>query len=344
MQCSDRSAAGHYSFAAADLHAANVIQLSAPNPSHGPLSTYLEPGWISRFAELWEKLGPETRTALVSLLGPDWSFEGKRILDFGCGAGRTLKHFMAEAEHGEFWGVDLDATSVQLLQDTVCPPLHVLRSDYMPPLELEGDSFDLIWSISVFTHLTDNSLPWLVELHRLLKPGGLLIATYMGRWTSDLLAGEPWDEDRVGMNVLRHNHPAADGAPLTMISEWWLREHWGRAFEILQIEPNLHNQSWAVLRKLDVQPTVQELERPGDDPREYQALRHNLHQAQREVEAVQERGRQELEAARQAAAQDLTARLAQERLVYEQSLSWRLTEPLRRAARLARQRQRRRRR
>jgi SAM-dependent methyltransferase len=305
------------------------------------LSTYLEPGWISRFAELWEELGPETKTALVSLLGPDWSFEGKRVLDFGCGAGRTLKHFLPEAEQAEFWGVDIDDTSVQLLQDTVCPPLHVMRSEYMPPLDLDGGSFDLIWSISVFTHLTDNSLPWLVELHRILKPGGLLIATYMGRWTSELLAGEPWDEDRVGMNVLRHNHPAADGAPLTMISDWWLRDHWGRAFEVLKIEPNIHNQSWALLRKLDVHPTVPELARPGEDAREYEALRHNLLQTQREVEAVQERGRQELEATRVADQQHLADRLAQQRRVYEQSLSWRLTQPLRGAAKFARERRRR---
>jgi SAM-dependent methyltransferase len=300
------------------------------------VSTYLEPGWIARFAELWEKLGPETKTALESLLGDEWSFEGKRVLDFGCGAGRTLKHFLGEAERAEFWGVDIDATSIELLRETVCPPLHVMRSDYMPPLDLGSSSFDLIWSISVFTHLSDNSLPWLLELHRLLKPEGLLIATYMGQWTSELLAGEPWDEGRVGMNVLRHNHPASDGAPLTLISDWWLREHWGRAFDVVSIEPNIHNQSWVLLRKRDVELTVGELERPGDDPREYPALRHNLQQAQREVEAAQERGRRELEAARGAAEERLAAQLSEQRAVYEASLSWRLTRPLRAAARMAR--------
>jgi SAM-dependent methyltransferase len=300
------------------------------------MSTYLQPGWIDRFAELWEKLGPQTRTALLELLPDDWTFEGKRILDFGCGAGRTLKHFMAEAEQAELWGVDIDATSIELLRETVCPPLHVMRSQYMPPLELESGSFDLIWSISVFTHLTDNSLPWLCELHRLLRPGGLLIATYMGRWTSQLLAGEAWDEDRNGMNVLRHNHPASDGAPLVMISDWWLREHWGRAFDVLRIEPNIHNQSWAVLRRRDVEVSVAELERPGDDPREYLALRHNLLQTQRELEASQRRGREQLQAQRCAAEEDVARARAAARQEYERSLSWRLTRPLRLARRGAR--------
>ena len=295
------------------------------------MSTYLEPGWIERFAELWESLGPETRTALIDLLPPDWSFEGKRVMDFGCGAGRTLRYFLEEAERAEFWGVDIDAPSIDLLAETVSPPLHLRRCEYTPPLDFDSGSFDLIWSISVFTHLTDNSLPWLLELHRVLRPGGVLIATYMGRWTSELLAGEPWDEDRIGMNVLRHRHPASDGAPLVLISDWWLREHWGRAFEVVSIAPNIHNQSWVVLRKLDVEVTVEELERPGPDPREYAAIRHNLLQAQREIEAQQEQSRSELAALREQAAREQAAAVEDARRVYEDSISWRLTRPLRAA-------------
>jgi SAM-dependent methyltransferase len=300
------------------------------------MSTYLEPDWISRFAELWERLGPETKTALLDLLPSDWSFEGKRILDFGCGAGRTLRYFMSEAETAEVWGVDIDAASVDLLRDTVCPPLHVMRSEHMPPLALDGGSFDLIWSISVFTHLTTNSIPWLLELHRLLKPDGLLIATYMGRWTSELLAGEEWDEDRIGMNVLRHNHPADDGAPLVLISDWWMREHWGRAFEVVTVAPQIHNQSWALLRKRDVEITAEEVARPGDDPREYLALHHNLVQAQREIEALQRDSKQALVSARETAREECESRITDVRRVYEDSLSWQLTRPMRAAARLGR--------
>ncbi len=300
------------------------------------MSTYLEPGWIDRFAELWEQLGPETKSAIIDLLPSEWSLEGKRVMDFGCGAGRTLKHFMAEAEHAELWGVDIDGASVELLRETACPPLHVMRSQYMPPLALDSASFDLIWSISVFTHLTDNALPWLIELHRLLKPGGLLIATYMGRWVSELLAGEPWEEDRIGMNVLRHDHPASDGAPLVLISDWWVREHWGRGFEVLKIAPQIHNQSWAVMRKRDVPLTVESLARPGDDPREYEALRHNVTQLQRELEQVRERDERRLDDALSVARDDAASELVRIREYYERSLSWALTRPLRAAGRVLR--------
>jgi SAM-dependent methyltransferase len=273
------------------------------------------------FGELYQRLGPETKDILVGLLPDDWSFDGKRVLDFGCGPGRTLRHFVGEAERAEIWGADINRTSIANLERTLCPPLHALRCEADPPLGLEYASFDLIWAISVFTHLTDNSLAWLLELQRLLKPGGLLIATYIGRGHSELLAREPWDEDRIGMNVLFHNQGWDRGGPMVLMSDWWVREHWGRAFEVLEIAPELHNQSWALMRKRDVELTTRELERPGSDPREERALRHNLRQAQREIESTQRRAEERVdEAVRE----------------YEESLSWRLSRPLRAGARLAR--------
>jgi len=265
----------------------------------------------------YEELGAQTRAALVELLPAGWSFDGRRVLDFGCGAGRTLRHFLAEAERAELWGVDIDAASIDWMRRHLSPPLHVRRGSRFPPLELESGSVDLAWAISVFTHLTDGSIPWLLELHRLLKPGGLLMASYMGAEHSELFAGEPWDEDRVGMNVLRHDQSWDDGGPMVLISDWWMREHWGRAFEVLAVVP-VHGQSWALLRKRDVRLTCEEVEAPSADPREDRARRHNLRQVQRELE--------------QAHGQ-LAASLRRE---YEESRSWRLTRPLRVGARLVR--------
>jgi SAM-dependent methyltransferase len=286
--------------------------------------------WSATFSDLWWQLGPETKSAITDLLPGGWDFEGKRVLDFGCGPGRTLRHFLDEAQSAEIWGVDVDRRSVDELRSTMAPPIHVAQCGYAPPLDLEADSFDLAWAISVFTHLTDNSIPWLLELHRLLKPGGLLIATYMGRWTSEFVAQETWDEDRIGMNVLRHDNPWDQGGPFVFISDWWMREHWGRAFEVLDIAPRIHNQTWALLRKREVELSQDDILRPGDDPREWRALQHNLHQAQREIES----GRAPLDAARREGAEALE----HVRRGYEQSRSWQITEPLRAAGRWLRAR------
>lgn len=242
-------------------------------------------GWGDPVAA-YEALGAETKQALLDLLPDDWSFDGRRMLDFGCGAGRTLRHFVAEAQDAaEFWGADIDAPSIDWLRGNMSPPLNVVRSSTEPPLGLDYASFDLAWAVSVFTHLTDNSLPWLVELHRLLKPGGLLIATYMGRYNGEVFTNEPWDEDRIGMNVLRRNQGWDDGGPMVLMSDWWVQAHWGRAFEIVNRAP-VHGQTWVLLRKRDVEVSVADLERPADDPREYVALRHNVRQIERDHERV----------------------------------------------------------
>ena len=290
-------------------------------------------GWTSDPFRTYEEMGAQTARAIVRLLPDDWSFDGKRVLDFGSGAGRTLRHFLGEAEKGEFWGTDIDRPSIEWLDENLCPPLNAWQCEAWPPLGLEHGSFDLAWAISVFTHLTDNSLAWLLELQRLLKPGGLLIATYMGRWNSEWFVGELWDEDRIGRNVLHHNRDWSVGGPAVLMSDWWVREHWGRAFEILETAPQIHNMSWALMRKRDVELTTDELERPGNDLREYEALRHNVRQLHREVAQLQQREAHE-RALREQQLGELSRR-------YEESASWTVTRPLRAAAKIARSARRR---
>ena len=312
-------------------------------PPHLASRVFRLEGW-SEPTQAFEEMGAQTKRALLKVLPDDWSFDGKRVLDFGCGAGRTLRHFLAEAERGELWGADIDAESIEWLKEKLSPPLRPWQCAAWPPLGLEHGYFDLVWAISVFTHLTNNSLPWLLELHRLLRPGGYLIATYMGRSISELLAHEPWDEDKVGMNVLRHDQSWEAGGPAVLMSDWWVREHWGRAFEILDITHDMHHMSWPLMRKRDIDLTIQDIERPGDDPREQLALRHNIWQLQREVESIrveQQMKLNELREEYEGALSDERARSSEHEAVLatqQDSLSWRITRPLRAAGRLVRRR------
>jgi SAM-dependent methyltransferase len=277
----------------------------------------------------YDELGRQTKRQVVRLLPDGWSFDGKRVLDFGAGAGRTMRHFAAEAEVAEIWGCDIDEPSIEWMQQNLCPPFHAWKSTVNPPLGLEHGTFDLIYAISVFTHLTDNSLAWLLELHRLLKPDGFLIATFMGRWNSEWFAREPWVEDRIGMNVLHHARDWDGGGPVVLISDWWLREHWGRAFEIVDIAPQFQNYSWAVMKPKRIDVTTDDLERPSSDPREHIALQHQITQLRREVVAEREFLTQHYE-----------EKLHSQQAAYEAQLreltnsrSWQITRPLRMTAR-----------
>jgi SAM-dependent methyltransferase len=269
----------------------------------------------------YNRAGSDTKAELLRLLPAGTDLTGKRILDFGCGAGRTLRHFVPEAGSGEVWGADIDEPSINWLRGNLCPPLNAAKCNVDPPLPFDDGTFDFAWAISVFTHLSGNSANWLLELHRVLRPGGLLMASYMGEWNSERIAGEPWNEDRVGMNVLRHDWPWSVGGPMILMSDWWVREHWGRAFEIVAISPWFYNQSWLMLRRKDVSITPDELLAPGIDPREVAALRHNVTQLQVEIEQLRK---------------GYLGRIEEIRRNFEDSHSWRLTRPLREARRVIR--------
>lgn len=183
------------------------------------------------------QIGEAIRAAIDRVLPPAWEWSGKSVLDFGCGAGRTLRHFATEAHVAEFWGCDIDVGSIDWLRENLDPPFRAVQSGVLPPLPFDDGSFDLVYCVSVFTHLGDEWAPWLLELRRVLRDNGRLIATFMGEGMSESIVGEPWDETRIGMNTLRYGQPWDLGGPMVLHSPWWIRAHWGRLFDIEHIEP-----------------------------------------------------------------------------------------------------------
>ena len=264
--------------------------------------------------DAYESVGHGLRDVVISALPADWSWTGKRVLDFGCGAGRTLRHFLPEAEEAQFSGCDIDAPSIAWLNANLNPPVSGFVNQEAPPLPQADSSYDLIYAFSVFTHITDQWSAWLLELHRLLAPGGLLIASFLGAGMSEVIAGEPWVEEHIGMNVLQADQGWQDGGPMVLMSPWWIREHWGRAFDILDLRPGATAgaHGMIVASPRPDPPTRQELKRiDPSEPREISALAHNVRQLQRE-------------------ARTLRADIDHAIKGFESSSSWRLTAPLRR--------------
>lgn len=105
------------------------------------------------------------------------------------------------------------------------------------------------------------------------------------------------------MNMLREGNPWDIGGPTVFHSPWWLRAHWGRAFDVLDVWPYMAvereraciglplparrptpddppvGHGMILLRRKPVQLTIDDLLRlePGD-PREILALQHNVWQ------------------------------------------------------------------
>jgi len=102
----------------------------------------------------------------------------RTILDFGCGSGRVIRHW--RSLKAEVFGTDYNSELVAWCRQYLgFAKFSVNQLD--PPLPYEDQSFDLIYALSVFTHLDESrQAAWMAELARVLGPNGYLLFTTSG--------------------------------------------------------------------------------------------------------------------------------------------------------------------
>ena len=127
----------------------------------------------------FEATGAESAAWIANLLARN----GERIedmsaiLDFGCGCGRVTRHW--KELDARVCGSDYNAHLVRWCAE------HLAFGEFRPneaapPLPFDDATFDFAYAISVFTHLEEaRQLPWIGELTRVVRPGGLLLITVM---------------------------------------------------------------------------------------------------------------------------------------------------------------------
>lgn len=118
---------------------------------------------------------------ITSALREGVSFtSGTRILDFGCGVGRQLLHFTRNLPGPDYYGCDIDDTSIAFVNKAY-PRVDAYTSNFNPPLKYDDAFFDMVYSVSIFSHLNMEDLgTWLSELGRITRPGGYCFLTTEG--------------------------------------------------------------------------------------------------------------------------------------------------------------------
>jgi SAM-dependent methyltransferase len=135
----------------------------------GPVSAFLEGG----------RIAADELAGALSSAGRSFA-EVEAVLDLGCGAGRVLPHVAQRASNARCVGCDVDGDAI----DWLChhrPEIEWRVSGATPPLPFDDATFDLVYSISVLSHLDEPQQDqWLSEVSRILRGGGVALLTTHG--------------------------------------------------------------------------------------------------------------------------------------------------------------------
>lgn len=123
----------------------------------------------------------ETAKWLTDHLKKHIDLKNKRILDWGCGPGRIIRHIPNVIGNGcEYFGTDYNEKTIAWCSKNL-PNIQFNKNSLNAKLPYEDNYMDVIYGISIFTHLSEQlHFEWFDELYRILKPNGIMFLTTQG--------------------------------------------------------------------------------------------------------------------------------------------------------------------
>jgi glycosyltransferase involved in cell wall biosynthesis/SAM-dependent methyltransferase len=191
-------------------------------------------------------------------------------LDFGVGVGRLARMFKGFT--GQYTGVDIDLRNIAWLRGHL-PWVQAIHTVPGLPLPFPAGRFDMIVSISVFSHLNEaEQTLYLAELHRVARPDAHIAITVHGARALERAIGDdavlkllgigPADLDRAraaletgtGFHFVRQSgHLTTDDYDygITFVASRWIDAVWSEWYTIVDVVPGgIHDfQDLVVLRR-----------------------------------------------------------------------------------------------
>jgi ubiquinone/menaquinone biosynthesis C-methylase UbiE len=134
------------------------------------------------------------------------TLKDKKILDWGCGPGRIIRHLPEVVGNGcEYYGTDYNSKTIDWCSKNI-EGINFNNNTLEAKLPYPDDYFDLLYGISIFTHLSEKMhYDWYAELHRVLKKDGFMFLTTQGENFIPKLTAKELDTYNANNLVVRGN-------------------------------------------------------------------------------------------------------------------------------------------
>ncbi len=168
-----------------------------------------------------------------------------KILDWGCGPGRVVRHLPKLLPKTLVFGTDYNKVTILWCLEHF-PDVRFQINDINPPLGYPPLFFDAIYGISIFTHLSrSNHNAWIKELCRRLKDFGLLLITTQGAAHTTKLTHREQEAFRKGEIVIREGIKEGHLTYSAFHPEQAMRNLFAGYFEVLSFTPGIQ-ESWGI--------------------------------------------------------------------------------------------------
>jgi SAM-dependent methyltransferase len=159
------------------------------------------------------------------------------VCEWGCGPGRVIRHLPGLLpKESKIFGTDYNPRSIEWCSANL--PGKYFINKLAPPLPLEAEQVDMLYAISIFTHLSEGMHEeWLKELLRVVRPGGIILLTVHGDKCIGGLNAQERAAYHAGRLVVRGNVKEGSRIFVAYQSPRYMHETLLRGIEILAHNP-----------------------------------------------------------------------------------------------------------
>jgi SAM-dependent methyltransferase len=149
----------------------------------------------------------------------------------------VVRHIPGLLPMAEIYGADYNPATVRWCAARI-PGVTFVQNGLVPPLPLPAGTFDLVYAVSVVTHLSRPvAEAWLAELARIMAPGGLLVLWTNGDTVAATLLPQEQQDYRRDRYVTRRGVDEGSKWFLAVHPQSWVREEAAHGFQIEQWLP-----------------------------------------------------------------------------------------------------------